>query len=163
MRMRPRTLNLLDPYREALISRLRLRIDYLVCLDMLPREVPRSFGRIERPVEPTRAPVTPVFDDVTPYLRQSMPPSQVTIPDHESSWAQMSGAIESLQELGDTDDDLSTWEITRRSRAWRRNDLNIARSLFKVGALNGVYTVADHGRAFSMSVYTTSRVDMLPS
>lgn len=161
MYSRSRTLSLSDPYRDALISRLRLRIDYLICLDLLPHQVPRSSSRARRPPEQTRAPVDPVFDDVTPFLRQSMPPSEVAIPDHETAWEQMSQAIETLQELEETGHDLLTWEINMRSRVWRNKDLNIVRSLFKVSARGGRQCIADDDRASSTNAYKTSRADTL--
>ena len=122
-----------DPYRSALQTRIRLRIEYLALLHILPTEPSWNVESITRPTEPTRAPSTPVFDSVLPYLRQTMPPSDVTIPNHADSWTHMLDAMERLYCVRDINSDLLTWEISTRARAWRRKDLNIVRSLYKVG------------------------------
>lgn len=121
-----------DAYRSALQARIRLRIEYLVILHILPHEPTWIPGPMDRPTETTRPPAMTVFDNVMPYLRQTMPPSDVTIPTHKDSWSQMTDAMTSIHALRDVGSDLLTWEIFTRSRTWRRMELNIVRSLYKV-------------------------------
>lgn len=122
----------LDPYRSALQARIKLRIEYLALLDVLPATPSWNPEYITQPPEPTTPPSSPVFDNVMPYLRQTMPPSDVTIPSHEDAWSEMTAMMSSLHALRDVGSDLLTWEIFTRARAWRRKDLNVVRSLYKV-------------------------------
>jgi hypothetical protein len=125
-------MTLLDPYRSALQSRIQLRIELLALLHVLPAEPSWHPQRISRQPKVTWPPSMTVFDNVTPYLRQVMPPSEVSIPSHEDAWSQAVDAIRSCHALRDVGSDLLTWEIFMRSKTWRREDWNIVRSLYKV-------------------------------
>lgn len=73
-----------------------------------------------------------VFDEVTPFLRQHMPPFTVTIPSHQGASAAMRGMIQAMDNLEILGNDLLSWQIATRGRAWLEKDLSIVRSRYKV-------------------------------
>ena len=77
-----------------------------------------------------------VFDDMLPYLRQHMPPFTVTIPSHEEAKLEMRRNIEAIERLEVLGDDLLSWQIASRGRAWVKRDTSIVKSLYKVSQLD---------------------------
>jgi hypothetical protein len=73
-----------------------------------------------------------VFDDVTPFLRQHMPPFTVTISSHQVASAAMKGMIQAMDNLEILGNDLLSWQIATKGRAWLEKDLSIVRSRYKV-------------------------------
>jgi hypothetical protein len=80
----------------------------------------------------TVKPTALVFDDVTRFLRQHMPPFTVTIPSHEEATAAQRRNIEAIESLEVLGNDLLSWQIASRGRAWSKRDSSIVRSLYKV-------------------------------
>jgi len=74
-----------------------------------------------------------VFEDVTPSLRQHMPPFTVSIPSHHEASAEMRGMIQAIDNLEILGNDLLSWQIATRGRAWLERDISIVRSRYKVG------------------------------
>ena len=74
-----------------------------------------------------------VFDDVTPFLRQHMPPFTVSIPSHQEARAEMRGMLQAIANLEILGNDLLSWQIATRGRAWLERDMSIVRSRYKVG------------------------------
>ena len=61
-----------------------------------------------------------------------MPPFTVTIPSHEEAKAEMRRNIEAIERLEVLGDDLLSWQIASRGRAWVKRDTSIVKSLYKV-------------------------------
>jgi hypothetical protein len=73
-----------------------------------------------------------VFDDMTPYLRQHMPPFTITIPTHEEAAEQQRRNIEAIENLEVLGNDLLSWQVASKGRTWVKRDASIVRSLYKV-------------------------------
>lgn len=93
-----------------------------------PHEDPLSTDEVD-----TTKPDGLVFDDVTPFLRQHMPPFTVSIPSHQEARAEMRGMIQAIDNLEILGNDLLSWQIATRGRAWLERDVSIVRSRYKVG------------------------------
>lgn len=93
-----------------------------------PHEDPLSADAVD-----TIKPDGLVFDDVTPFLRQHMPPFTVSIPSHQDARAEMRGMIRAIGNLEILGNDLLSWQIATRGRAWIERDTSIVRSRYKVG------------------------------
>jgi len=78
-----------------------------------------------------------VFDDMTPYLRQHMPPFTITIPAHEEAAEQQRRNIEAIDNLEVLGTDLLSWQVASKGRTWLKRDASIVRSLYKVSSQCG--------------------------
>jgi hypothetical protein len=123
----------------AVLERLEGRQKWLHRLHGIPSSEDLSNGLPPYPVN-TVKPVKPdalVFDDMTPYLRQHMPPFTITIPAHEDAAEQQRRNIEAIENLAVSGNDLLSWQVASKGRTWVKRDASIVRSLYKVSFQRG--------------------------
>jgi hypothetical protein len=118
----------------AVLERLEGRQKWLHRLHGIPSSEDLTNGLPSYPVNTVKTckPDALVFDDMTPYLRQHMPPFTITIPTHEEAAEQQRRNIEAIDNLGILGNDLLSWQVASKGRTWSRRDASIVRSLYKV-------------------------------
>lgn len=119
---------------DAISRRLKERQTWLRQLYSVPTS--HDDGLEDRPdTVITIKPEALVFDDMTPYLRQHMPPFTISIPSHEEACEAQRRNIQAIEDLQFLGSDLLSWQIASRGRTWSKRDASIVRSLYKVSAL----------------------------
>jgi hypothetical protein len=119
----------------AVLERLEGRQKWLHRLHGIPSSedltngLPSYTANTVKTVEPDAL----VFDDMTPYLRQHMPPFTITIPTHEEAAEQQRRDIEAIDDLEVLGNNLLSWQVASKGRTWAKRDASIVRSLYKVG------------------------------
>jgi len=123
----------------AVLERLEGRQKWLHRLHGIPSSRDLTNGLPPYPVNTvqTRKPDALVFDDMTPYLRQHMPPFTITIPTHDEAAEQQRRNIEAIDNLEALGTDLVSWQVASKGRTWLKRDASIVRSLYKVSSQCG--------------------------
>jgi hypothetical protein len=118
----------------AVLERLDGRQKWLHRLHGIPPSEDLTSGLPPYPVNTVKTvrPDALVFDDMTPYLRQHMPPFTITIPTHEEAAEQQRRNIEAIENLEILGNDLLSWQVASKGRTWLKRDASIVRSLYKV-------------------------------
>jgi hypothetical protein len=123
----------------AILERLEGRQKWLHRLHGIPSSQDLTNGLPPYPVNTVKTckPDALVFDDMTPYLRQHMPPFTITIPTHEEAAEQQRRNIEAIDNLELLGNDLLSWQVASKGRTWVKRDASIVRSLYKVSSQCG--------------------------
>lgn len=123
----------------AVMERLEGRQKWLHRLHGIPSSEDLNHGLSPHtaPSVKTVKPDALVFDDMTPYLRQHMPPFTITIPSHEEAAEQQRRNIEAIEDLEVLGNDLLSWQVASKGRTWLKRDASIVRSLYKVSPRYG--------------------------
>jgi len=123
----------------AVMERLEGRQKWLHRLHGIPSSEDLNHGLSPHtaPSVKTVKPDALVFDDMTPYLRQHMPPFTITIPSHEEAAEQQRRNIEATEDLEVLGNDLLSWQVASKGRTWLKRDASIVRSLYKVSPRYG--------------------------
>jgi len=132
-----------DQWRKAIMravmERLEGRQKWLHRLHGIPSSEDLNHGLSPNtaPSVKTVKPDALAFDDMTPYLRQHMPPFTITIPSHEKAAEQQRRNIEAIEDLEILGNDLLSWQVASKGRTWLKRDASIVRSLYKVSSCCG--------------------------
>jgi hypothetical protein len=121
---------------QSFLNRFTARQKWLRQLHFSPQPSP-YIEYIDPPdIEIILEPDALIFDDMTPFLRQNMPPFTITIPNHEEAGAEMRHMMESIDGLSTLGDDILSWQIATKSRTWVKRENAILRSLYKVSHMD---------------------------